>query len=90
MFIVKIDDGQTLSDGTPDLLNLVVETKGVRAEDAKEKANTMHAYWVPGVNNLKRFGRWQFLELTNGMSIKQDFDAAVEAYCNAGTSGTAA
>ena len=50
----------------------------------------MNAYWVPGVNNLKRFGRWQFLELTNGNSIKQDFDAAVEAYCNAGRSGTAA
>jgi len=89
-FIAQIDDGQKLSGGTPDLLNLIVEIKGFRGEDAKEKANTMSAYWVPGVNNLKRFGRWQFLELTNGNSIKQDFDAAVEAYCNAGRSGTAA
>ena len=89
-FIAQIDDGQKLSGGTPDLLNLIVEIKGFRGEDAKEKANTMNAYWVPGVNNLKRFGRWQFLELMNGNSIKQDFDAAVEAYCNASRSDTTA
>ena len=89
-FIVQIDDGHTLINGQRDLLNLIVEIKGFRGEDAKEKANTMNAYWVPGVNNLKRFGRWQFLELTNGNSIKQDFDAAVEAYCNASRSDTTA
>ncbi len=22
----------------------------------------MKAFWVPGVNNLKRFGRWAFVE----------------------------
>ena len=87
-FIVQIDDGQTLIDGKPDPLNLIVETKGFRGEDAKEKANTMNAYWVPGVNNHRRFGRWAFLELTEGHSIKQDFDAAVKSYCSAGDSGT--
>ena len=82
-FIVRIDDGQKLSDGEPDLLNLIVEIKGFRGEDAKEKANTMNAFWVPGVNNLKRLGRWQFLELTNGNSIEQDFKVAVDIYCGA-------
>ena len=38
-FIVQIDDGR----GGP--LNLVVEIKGFRGEDAKEKANTMQVYW---------------------------------------------
>lgn len=89
-FIVQIDDGRTLSNGTADPLNLVVETKGFRGEDAKEKANTMDAYWVPGVNNLKRFGRWAFLELTDGNSIKKDFDDAIEAYCSADDSDTVA
>ncbi|MFN3837515.1 MAG: BPTD_3080 family restriction endonuclease [Brevundimonas sp.] len=55
-FIVQIDDGQ------PDPLNLIVETKGYRGEDAIAKANTMNAYWVPGVNNLSKFGRWAFVE----------------------------
>ena len=45
-FIVQVDDGR------PDPLNLIVEIKGFRGENAKEKANTMRAYWVPGVNNL--------------------------------------
>jgi type III restriction enzyme len=44
-FIVQIDDGHS------DPLNLVVEIKGYRGEDAKDKANTMRNYWIPGVNN---------------------------------------
>ena len=56
--IVQIDDGEA------EPLNLIVEIKGFRGEDAKEKANAMRAYWVPGVNNLGTFGRWDFAELT--------------------------
>lgn len=74
-FIVQIDDGQ------PDPLNLIVEIKGFRGEDAKEKANTMKAYWVPGVNNLKNFGRWDFAELTDGLAIEDDFNSLVEKLC---------
>ena len=51
-FVVLVDDGG------PDPLHLIVEIKGYRQENAKDKANTMRAYWVPGVNNLGRFGRW--------------------------------
>ncbi len=53
-FIVQVDDGE------PDPLNLIVEIKGFRGENAKDKANAMRAYWVPGVNNLGKFGRWAF------------------------------
>jgi type III restriction enzyme len=52
-FIVRIDDGH----GDDDLLNLVVEIKGYRGEDAKEKKSTMDNYWVPGVNRLGSHGR---------------------------------
>jgi type III restriction enzyme len=45
-FIVLVDDGH----GGDDLLHLIVETKGYRREDAKEKKATMETYWVPGVN----------------------------------------
>ena len=47
-FIVLVDDGH----GADDLLHLVVEIKGYRREDAKEKKATMDTYWVPGVNHL--------------------------------------
>ena len=45
---MQVDDGH----GDDDLLHLVVEIKGYRGEDAKEKKSTMETYWVPGVNNL--------------------------------------
>ena len=74
-FIVDIDDGH----GDDDLLHLVVEVKGYRREDAKEKKNTMEVYWVPGVNNLKRYGRWAFAEFTEVYQMEADFAAKVEA-----------
>jgi type III restriction enzyme len=71
-FIVQIDDGQ------PDPLNLVVEIKGFRGEDAKEKANTMRNYWVPGVNNLGSYGRWAFAEFRDVYTIDSEFSALVD------------
>lgn len=70
-FIVQIDVGR------PEPLNLIVEIKGYRREDAKEKANTMRAYWVPGVNNLGKFGRWWFAEFTAVYEIAREFDQMV-------------
>jgi type III restriction enzyme len=49
-FILRVDDGH----GEDDLLNLIVEIKGYRGEDAKEKKSTMDTYWIPGVNNIGR------------------------------------
>lgn len=77
-FIVRIDDGR----GEDDLLNLIVEIKGYRREDAKEKKSTMETYWVPGVNNLRQYGRWAFSEFTEVYQIDADFEAKVEAEFN--------
>jgi len=74
-FIVLVDDGH----GADDLLHLVVEIKGYRREDAKDKRNTMETYWVPGVNNLGRYGRWAFAELREVYRMEADFEAKVEA-----------
>jgi type III restriction enzyme len=71
-FIVLVDDGQN------DLLHLVVEIKGYRREDAKEKKNTMETYWVPGVNNLGSHGRWTFAEFTDVFAMEADFEEKVE------------
>ena len=75
-FIVLIDDGQDKP------LNLIVEIKGYRREDAKEKKATMEAYWVPGVNNHGHYGRWAFAEFTEVYQIEADFEAKVEEEFN--------
>ena len=77
-FIVLVNDGH----GEKDLLQLVVEIKGYRREDAKEKKSTMDTYWVPGVNNDGRYGRWAFAEFTEVYQIESDFKAKVEAEFN--------
>ena len=72
-FIVLVDDGH----GEADLLHLIVEIKGYRREDAKEKKATMENYWIPGVNNLGTYGRWAFAEFGDVYQIEADFAAKV-------------
>ncbi len=78
-FVVLVDDG----GGDDDLLRLVVEVKGYRGEDAKDKKTTMDTYWVPGVNNLGAYGRWAFAELTDVYAMEEDFEDALEAQFHA-------
>jgi type III restriction enzyme len=74
-FIVVLDDGR----GWDDPLHLVVEVKGYRGEDAKDKKLTMDNYWVPGVNTLGTYGRWAFAEFTEIFRMNADFKQQVEA-----------
>ena len=73
-FIVQIDDGR----GKEAPLNLIVEIKGYRREDAKEKKATMENYWVPGVNNHGQYGRWAFAEFADVYEMQEDFKEKVE------------
>ena len=76
-FILHIDDGH----GSDDLLNLVVEIKGYRGEDAKDKKAAMETRWLPGVNALKTHGRWAFAEFTDVYAMQADFaDKVAEAF----------
>ena len=75
-FIVMVDDGRD------DPLHLIVEIKGYRREDAKEKKNTMDTYWIPGVNNLGSYGRWAFAEFTEIYQIESEFKKKVEKQFN--------
>jgi len=72
-FIVLVDDGA----GEEDLLHLIVEIKGYRGEDAKEKKSTMDTYWIPGVNNLENFGRWAFAEFCDVWEIEESFESKI-------------
>jgi type III restriction enzyme len=76
-FIVLVDDGHG-----DDLLHLIIEIKGYRREDAKEKKATMDTYWVPGVNNHGQYGRWAFAECTEVYQLEADFEAKVETAFN--------
>jgi type III restriction enzyme len=84
-FIVLVDDGR----GEHDPLHLVVEIKGYRREDAKEKKATMDTYWVPGVNNLGSYGRWAFIELTDANEIASEFDRVIQQAINDSRGGDA-
>jgi type III restriction enzyme len=75
-FILLVDDGQD------DPLHLIVEIKGYRGEDAKDKKATMDAYWVPGVNNNGNYGRWAFAEFTDVYEMQMDFKEKVESEFN--------
>lgn len=70
-FIVLVDDGQE------DPLHLIVEIKGYRREDAKEKKTTMETYWIPGVNSLQKYGRWAFAEFTEIYQIESEFNKMI-------------
>ena len=72
-FIVQVDDGGEAP------LNLIVEIKGYRREDAKEKKLAMETYWIPGVNNLGSHGRWAFAEFRDVYEMQADFAKTVEA-----------
>ncbi|MEN9642273.1 MAG: hypothetical protein RIR77_1462 [Planctomycetota bacterium] len=74
-FVVLVEDGH----GPDDPLRLIVEIKGYRREDAKEKKLTMDTYWVPGVNHLGTHGRWAFAEFSDIYEIEADFSAKLGA-----------
>ncbi len=75
-FIVLVDDGR----GSEDPLHLVVEIKGYRGEDAKEKKSTMESWWVPGVNHLGTFGRWAFAEFCDVFEMQSDFEIKIQEH----------
>src|SRR6185312_9796591 len=75
-FVLLVDDGEQ------NLIHLIVEIKGYRREDAKEKKSVMETYWVPGVNNLRTYGLWAFAELTEVYQIESDLASRIESLFN--------
>lgn len=74
-FIVQIDDKR----GADNPLNLIVEVKGYRREDAKAKHDAMATYWIPAVNALAEYGRWAFAEFTNADDMQDAYGRLVSA-----------
>jgi type III restriction enzyme len=74
-YILLIDDGRSKDDP----LHLIVEVKGYRGEDAKDKKLYTETYWIPGVNRAGRFGRWAFAELGNFYGMEDDLRQAIKS-----------
>ena len=73
-FILLVDDGYD------DPLHLIVEIKGYRGEDVREKNNAMEGYWLPGVNAAGEFGRWDFAEFTDVFNIESGLRQVIDSY----------
>ena len=56
-----------------------LEAKGAKGEDVKDKQTFIETYWIPGVNHLKEYGRWAFVELKEIYALEDDFDAKVQS-----------
>jgi type III restriction enzyme len=82
-FITLIDDGR----GEGDPLHLIVEIKGIHGEDAKDKQQTMESYWLPGVNRMGKYGRWDFLELRDPFQMRKEFEDYVTMLVERGQKG---
>ncbi len=78
-FIVRIDDGSDYP------VNLVIEVKGERDEQDKQKQLTMTTKWIPGVNALGDYGRWDFIELKSLATMESEFREAVSRIRNGET-----
>ena len=42
----------------------------------------MRDYWVPGVNNLRSYGRWAFAEFADVYEMQSNFESKVEEHFN--------
>jgi type III restriction enzyme len=62
-FIVHYDDGH--ANGREDLLNLIVEVSGNPDPKKPAKTATARDLWIPAVNNDGRFGRWDFINISD-------------------------
>ncbi len=74
-FLVRIDDGH----GPHNILTLIVETSGRPLEQKQAKVDTAKTIFVPAVNALGTFGRWDFLELSKPGTFKTDLKAFLHA-----------
>ncbi len=74
-FLVRIYDGR----GPDDLLTLIVETSGRPLDEKQAKVDAAKAIFVPAVNALGTFGRWEFLELSKPGTFKTDLKKFLHA-----------
>jgi len=60
-------------------LNLVVEIRANRGEDAVVKKPRWIPTGFPGVNHIGTYGRWAFVELRDVYEMEADFEAKISS-----------
>ena len=73
-FIVRL---HLPDDGRP--LNLIVEVSGEPKPEKAAKVETARSLWVPAVNNDGRYGRWDFIEISDPWDAKDTIRAFLAA-----------
>lgn len=73
-FILKIED----SNGKECFM--VVEIKGEADDKDSAKHDSMITYWIPAVNNAKKFGSWAFIVLKEPYDFKGTITAEIESF----------
>jgi type III restriction enzyme len=68
---------------------LIVEIKGKRQEDAKIKADTVRSQWLPAVNRLRKYGRWDFMEIMDVHLIDDELKNKIQQLINDGAKQSA-
>ena len=58
--------------------NPLAGTAKEEGEDAKDKKTTMDTYWIPGVNNVRTYGKWAFAEFTDVWTLAADLDERIK------------
>lgn len=74
-FIVRVD---TEIKQPP--MYVIVEINGYRRENAKDKQLAVEEYWVPSINRLRAYGRWDFVELSDIDTLDADYSARVQEF----------
>lgn len=72
--VVETPKGETV--------NLIIEISGFsndRTGNKDAKRYYTEKYWIPAVNNLKKYGRWAFVEVTDIDNIKSILNAKINS-----------
>ena len=66
--------------GDDNLLNLILEVTGKNRKNKRRKADTTRNLWVRAVNNAKKFGRWEFLEIFDPWAVQNTIRAHLNSW----------
>ncbi len=65
-----------------ELVNLIIEISGFSDDRLGHKEGKRHYtldYWLPAANNIGKYGRWDFIEITDIANIKPQLIAKINS-----------
>lgn len=74
-FIVRVD-----TDTQQPPMYVIVEINGFGRENTRDKKLAVEECWLPSINRLRTYGRWEFVELRDIDSLDADYSARVQEF----------